>query len=111
MRSSLHIALVVLLGGASTILAQDPIPLQTKQPAVPAPAPTVLAATVNGQNIQELAVFRALQRVPQSKQAEALASTHAKKVVNLLEVPPEPELRQILLQVKFATIDRTASRD
>ncbi len=42
----------------------------------------------------------------QSKQAEALASTHAKKVVNLLEVPPEPEPRQILLQVKFASIDR-----
>lgn len=42
----------------------------------------------------------------QSKQAEALASTHAKKVVNLLEVPPEPEPRQILLQVRFASIDR-----
>ena len=42
----------------------------------------------------------------QAKQAEALASTHAKKVVNLLEVPPEPEPRQILLQVRFASIDR-----
>lgn len=42
----------------------------------------------------------------QSKQAEALASTHAKKVVNLLEVPPAPEPRQILLQVRFASIDR-----
>lgn len=42
----------------------------------------------------------------QSKQAEALASTHAKKVVNLLEVPPAPEPRQILLQVRFASVDR-----
>ena len=42
----------------------------------------------------------------QSKQAEALASTHAKKVVNLLEVPPDPEPRQILLQVRFASVDR-----
>ena len=42
----------------------------------------------------------------QAKQAEALASTHAKKVVNLLDVPPEPEPRQILLQVRFASIDR-----
>jgi pilus assembly protein CpaC len=42
----------------------------------------------------------------QAKQAEALASTHAKKVVNLLEVPPAPEPRQILLQVRFASVDR-----
>ena len=31
-----------------------------------------------------------------------------KKVVNLLQTPPAPEPRQILLQVKFATIDRMA---
>jgi pilus assembly protein CpaC len=42
----------------------------------------------------------------EAKQAEALASTHAKKVVNLLEVPPAPDPRQILLQVRFASIDR-----
>ena len=42
----------------------------------------------------------------QAKQAEALASTHAKKVVNLLDVPPRAEPRQILLQVRFASIDR-----
>lgn len=42
----------------------------------------------------------------QARQAEALASTHAKKVVNLIEVPPPPERRQILLQVRFASIDR-----
>ncbi len=40
-----------------------------------------------------------------SKQAQALASSHAKTVVNLIQVPPS-ELRQILLQVKFATVDR-----
>lgn len=40
-----------------------------------------------------------------SKRAEALASTHAHKVVNLLEVP-HVEPRQILLQVKFASVDR-----
>ena len=42
----------------------------------------------------------------QAKQAEALAATHAKKVLNLLEVPPLPEPRQILLQVRFASVDR-----
>ena len=41
----------------------------------------------------------------ESKRAEAIAATHAKKVVNLLETP---EPRQILLQVKFASVDRTA---
>jgi len=40
-----------------------------------------------------------------SRRAEALASTHAKKVVNLLEIP-HIEPRQILLQVKFASVDR-----
>jgi pilus assembly protein CpaC len=44
----------------------------------------------------------------QVKQAGALAQTHAKAVVNLLTAPPDPELRQIMLQVKFASIDRTA---
>lgn len=42
----------------------------------------------------------------QAKKAEALAATHAKKVLNLLEVPPAPEPRQILLQVRFASVDR-----
>jgi pilus assembly protein CpaC len=41
----------------------------------------------------------------QSKRAEAIASTFAKKVTNLIEVP---ERKQILLQVKFASVDRTA---
>ena len=31
-----------------------------------------------------------------------------KNVVNLLQAPPPPEPRQILLQVKFAAIDRVA---
>jgi pilus assembly protein CpaC len=43
----------------------------------------------------------------QIKQAAALAQTRAKTVVNLLTAPPEPEPRQIALQVKFASIDRT----
>ena len=40
-----------------------------------------------------------------SKRAEAIASTHAKKVVNLIQTP---DPRQILLQVKFASVDRIA---
>src|SRR5262245_44509032 len=40
------------------------------------------------------------------KRLEGLASARAKKVVNLLQTPPAPEPRQILLQVKFASINR-----
>ena len=44
----------------------------------------------------------------QIKRAAALAQTRAKTVVNMLTAPPEPDPRQIVLQVKFASIDRTA---
>jgi pilus assembly protein CpaC len=40
------------------------------------------------------------------KQAAAIASVHAKSVVNLLQSPP-PDNPQVMLQVKFATVDRT----
>jgi pilus assembly protein CpaC len=43
----------------------------------------------------------------QVKRAGALAQTRAKTVVNLISVPPS-EPKQIVLQVKFASIDRTA---
>ena len=43
----------------------------------------------------------------QIKQATAMAQTRAKTVVNLLTGPQEPEPREIALQVKFASIDRT----
>ena len=42
----------------------------------------------------------------EAKRAQALASTRAKNVVNLIKVPPPPEPRQVMLQVKFASIDR-----
>jgi len=43
-----------------------------------------------------------------SKRVAGLAQSRAKNVVNLLQSPPPPEPRQILLQVKFAAIDRVA---
>jgi pilus assembly protein CpaC len=46
-----------------------------------------------------------------SKRAASLASTRAKTVVNLLQAPPAPEPKQILLQVKFASIDRVALKE
>lgn len=44
----------------------------------------------------------------QAKRAVALASTYARTVENLIQVPPPPDPRQILLQVKFASVDRVA---
>jgi pilus assembly protein CpaC len=41
----------------------------------------------------------------QAKRAEALAATYSKKVTNLIDLP---DRRQILLQVKFASVDRAA---
>jgi pilus assembly protein CpaC len=44
----------------------------------------------------------------QAKRAAGLAATRSRNVINLLKAPPPPEPRQILLQVRFASIDRTA---
>jgi pilus assembly protein CpaC len=43
-----------------------------------------------------------------AKRLASMAQTRAKTVINLLEVPPPAEPRQVLLQVKFAAIDRVA---
>ena len=42
-----------------------------------------------------------------SKRAADIASIHAKTVVNLLQAPPA-SIRQVMLEVKFASVDRTA---
>src|SRR5207244_10626636 len=41
-----------------------------------------------------------------AKQAGSIAAVHAKSVVNLIQSPP-PDNRQVMLQVKFATVDRS----
>ncbi len=42
------------------------------------------------------------------KRLQGMAQTRAKTVINLLKAPTPPEPRQILLQVKFADVDRVA---
>jgi pilus assembly protein CpaC len=66
--------------------------------------------TLSG-NEETLVLTGSAKDAAQSKHAEALAATHAKKVVNLLQLPAAPEPRQILLQVKFASVDRTVFSD
>lgn len=63
------------------------------------------AITFNGNS--ELIVLNGKVGSPdEAKRAESIAATHTKKVINLLDVPKAPDPRQILLQVKFASIDR-----
>jgi len=53
----------------------------------------------------------AVKDATEVKRIEGLASARAKKVINLLQTPPAPEPRQILLQVKFASINRVALQE
>jgi pilus assembly protein CpaC len=59
-------------------------------------------------NAETMVLTGKVTSAEQSKRAEAIASTHAKKVVNMIETPAKPDPREILLQVKFASVDRTA---
>src|SRR4051812_16092976 len=69
MRKVSPLALLILFTTAGSALAQTPQPVAVNPPSNPAPAPTVIAATVNGQTIQELAVFRALQHLQPPQRA------------------------------------------
>src|SRR5262245_48160539 len=50
----------------------------------------------------------AVKDATEIKRIEGIASARGRKVVNLLQTPPAPDPRQVLLQVKFASIDRVA---
>ena len=56
-------------------------------------------------NAETIVLTGSLANAGQAKRAAAIASTHTKKVVDLIRVG---DRRQILLQVKFASVDRTA---
>jgi len=62
--------------------------------------------TVTG-NTEMIVLTGNAKTLAEAKRAEALATTHAKKVTNLIVVPPAPDPKQIMLEVKFASIDRT----
>jgi pilus assembly protein CpaC len=60
-------------------------------------------------NAENLVLTGTVANAAESKRAEAIASAHSKKVVNLLTTPVVAPVdpKQILLQVKFASVDRT----
>jgi pilus assembly protein CpaC len=45
------------------------------------------------------------------EKAIEIAGNFAPKVINLLQLPPPPDTEQILLQVKFADVDRSATQN
>lgn len=57
---------------------------------------------------EKMVLTGAARTEEQVKRAVALASTYARTVENLIKLPPPPDPRQILLQVKFASVDRVA---
>ncbi len=72
-----------------------------------------LAEQIPGGNIQvtgkgeTLVLTGTVADAKQIKLAGSLAETRSKTVVNMLTAPPAPDPRQIVLEVKFASIDRT----
>jgi len=65
------------------------------------------AVTVTGSG-DTLVLSGAVKSAEDAKRLASMAQTHAKTVINLLQSPPAPEPRQILLQVKFCAVDRVA---
>jgi len=66
-------------------------------------APVMVTGTA-----ESILLTGSVKTAEESKRLAGLAQTRAKTVVNLLHVPPPPELRQILLEVKFADVNRVA---
>jgi pilus assembly protein CpaC len=55
-----------------------------------------------------IVISGAVKSAADAKKLAGMAQTRAKNVINLLQSPPPPEPQQILLQVKFAAINRVA---
>jgi len=65
------------------------------------------AIQFNG-NAETIVLTGAVKNADSAKRAAAIAQTRTKNVINLIELPKKVDPRQIMLQVKFASIDRAA---
>jgi pilus assembly protein CpaC len=63
--------------------------------------------TVTGSG-ETIVLAGSVKSAEDSKRLAGMAQTRAKTVINLLKAPPPPDPRQILLQVKFAAVNRVA---
>ena len=77
-------ASLAILGFTRGTPAQTPLEQQPAAGYPPAPAPTVIAATVNGQEIPELAIYRGLLPLPAAKWATARGAILNHLIDNLL---------------------------
>lgn len=59
-------------------------------------------------NAETIVLTGSVKNAESAKRAAALAQTRTKNVINLIELPKRADPRQIMLQVKFASIDRAA---
>jgi pilus assembly protein CpaC len=59
-------------------------------------------------NEQTIVLTGSVKHPDAAKRAAALAQTRAKTVINLIELPKREDPKQIMLEVKFASIDRAA---
>jgi len=59
-------------------------------------------------NADTIVLTGSVKNPDSSKRAAAIAQTRTKNVINLIELPKKTDPRQIMLQVKFASIDRAA---
>ena len=106
-----HTTLVIWEGPDSPVrydvtVSGDTTELDTLHANLAAELKTALAGSdIDFRGTAETIVLTGKAAATDSKRAEALASAYSRKVVNLIEVP---DPRQILLQVKFASVDRTA---
>ncbi|MBM3785367.1 MAG: hypothetical protein FJW30_13455 [Acidobacteria bacterium] len=72
---------------------------------------TAGAAVIVTGNTDTIVLTGSAETVMAAKKAEALASTYAKRVVNMIDTPRPAEPRQVMLEVKFAAIDRIALQE
>ncbi len=98
----LLLGLFVLAAATSAVTAQAP-PAPPPMPPTPVTPPaTAVAATVNGQPIMEMAVFRALRPVPDAKKGEARAEILNFLIDNLLV---DQHLRGLKVEVDKKDVD------
>jgi pilus assembly protein CpaC len=70
-----------------------------------AAGPDKVSVTGSGETV---VLSGSVQSTEVSKRLAGIAQTRAKTVVNLLQTPPAPEPREILLKVTFAAVNRVA---
>ncbi len=59
-------------------------------------------------NDQTIVLTGSVKNPLSAQRAAALAKTHTKDVINLIELPKKADPKQIMLEVKFASVDRAA---